>query len=270
MIYLGLYRKLLTNFCDSLIKFAGRSLPIENCLFMKPRYHVTCLFKSLMLLIVSLALIACADSERTRAEMQSALQQQSESRKIVEFFMYTCPHCKAAEPAIKEWQARQSVLFQQGVYAFEQIPAVFPANWLRDGKLGEREAALFYTFKRMGLEPQLRMKLFAAIQDKSLDASDTNSLQRFLTQEGVAYAEFLATIKSQQVRQDVLRAEQLTLQYAVRAVPAFVLFNRNLILPQDYTDQQGLQALLMEQVKRKYQSQKSSPASQAQGIGGVM
>lgn len=228
---------------------------------MKQMHPVTRLLSPLPALMFLLALTACADSERVRTEMQNALQKQSESRKIVEFFMYTCPHCKAAEPAIQDWQARQSVLFQQGVYAFEQIPAVFPANWLRDGKLGEREAAIYYTFKRMGMEPQLRMKLFASIQDKTLDANDTASVQHFLKQEGIAYAEFLATIKSEQVRQDVLRAEQLTQQYAVHAVPAFVLFNRRLILPQDYSDQQSLQSRLMEQVKQHYQSQKSGPAS---------
>ncbi len=204
--------------------------------------------------LLILNLFACGNAQRAKEAMQLALKTQSENKQIVEFFMYTCPHCKAVEPAIKDWQAKQALLFQHGIYSFEQVPAVFSANWARDAKVGEPEAAIYYTFKRMGVEPQLRLKLFEAIQNKSLEAAEPESVSRFLKQVGVSLAEFRSTYTSDLVRADVARAEQLTRQYAVYAVPAFILFNRSVLMPQDYSDHQVFQAALMEQVKLHYQS----------------
>lgn len=205
------------------------------------------------ILLSALILIgACSDNQQIRKEMQAALSGQAENKQIIEFFIYTCPHCKALEPSILDWQAKQGILFQQGIYSFEQIPVVFAANWLRDSKVGEKEAQLFYTLRRMGLEPRLRAALFTAIQDKSLDLTSQESLALFLQTHGVAVSEFNATLQSALVRADVERAEKLTQQYAVRAVPAMVFFNRLVLMPQDYADQAQVQAALLATVKDHY------------------
>lgn len=211
--------------------------------------------------LMSSVLLACADSGKSREMMQAAMAAQPEDKKILEFFMYTCPHCRAVEPTIASWQAKQSVLFQQGIYAFEQIPAVFSASWQSDSKIGEKEAAIFYTLRRMGFEHQMRLRVFAAIQDKSLDASDADSIARFLQKEGIPAAEFGTTFKSTEVKADVNRAESLTRQYGIYSVPAFILFNRAIILPQEYADNQAVEAALLGKVKEFYTKNAGKPAA---------
>ena len=211
--------------------------------------------------LVSGLLFACTDAGKSKELMQAAMAAQPEDKKILEFFMYTCPHCRAVEPSVNSWQSKQSVLFQQGIYAFEQIPAVFSANWRSDSKIGEREAAIFYALRRMGMEHQLRAKLFVAIQDKSLNAGDPDSIKSFLQKEAVPVAEFITSIKSAEVKADVSRAELLTKQYGVYSVPVFILFNRALILPQEYADNQAVEAALLSQVKEFYTKNAGKPSA---------
>lgn len=197
-------------------------------------------------------LSACGDTGKARQMMEGAIAAQPEEKKIIEFFMYTCPHCKNMEPTVNSWQAKQSILFQQGIYTFEQIPAIFSANWGSDSKNGEREAIIYYTLRRMGLELSLRAHVFAAIQDKSLDASDPQSIAAFLAKEGIPAQEFNSTMKSAEVKADVGRAEQMTRQYGVYSVPVFILFNRSIIMAQDYADNNAVEAALLSTVKQHY------------------
>lgn len=211
--------------------------------------------------LVSSLLFACTDTGKSKELIQAAIAAQPEDKKILEFFMYTCPHCRAVEPNITSWQTKQSILFQQGIYAFEQIPAIFSANWRSDSKIGEREAAIYYALRRMGLEHQLRAKVFVAIQDKSLNAGDPDSIRSFLQKEAVPVTEFITTIKSAEVKADVSRAELLTKQYGIYSVPVFILFNRAIILPQEYADNQAVEAALLNQVKEFYTKNAGKPTA---------
>lgn len=203
-------------------------------------------------------LFACTDTGKAKEMMRGAIAAQPEGKKIVEFFMYTCPHCRNIEPNVNSWQTKQSLLFQQGIYTFEQIPAVFSVNWGSDSKQGEAEAGIYYTLRRMGIEQRMRAHVFAAIQEKNLDAHDPQSIAEFLRKEGIPLQEFSATLKSPEVKANVNRAEYLTRQYSIFSVPAFILFNRQIILPQDFSDNNAVEAALLDSVKEHYLRGQSS------------
>jgi protein dithiol oxidoreductase (disulfide-forming) len=221
------------------------------------------LTKTLSSFLLLFMLTACGNTEKAEKLMMSGLTSMPEEPKIIEFFLYSCPHCKNTEPVIQKWQSKQQILFQRGLYTFEQIPAVFQANLHSDAKIGEKEAAIYYTLRHMGLEPLLRASIFDGIQSKKVDYSDWESIKRFLVTQNVSMEEFSRVIKSPTVKADVDRAEHLTAQYHVFAVPAFIMFNRKIILGKNYSKPEELENDLLRTTKEHYLSHYANPPAAA-------
>ncbi len=131
---------------------------------------------------------------------------------VLEFFMYSCPHCNNMEPHIEAWLKRKPENVE-----FIRIPAMFKRpDILLHGKT-------FYALTLMGLEDELTPVLFSEIHDKDNRLSDSAQMEAFLAKQGVDIAAYRKAMKSFAVQTQSRRAEVLAGRFDIRSVPAFVI-----------------------------------------------
>ncbi|MBF0257052.1 MAG: thiol:disulfide interchange protein DsbA/DsbL, partial [Gammaproteobacteria bacterium] len=137
----------------------------------------------------------------------------SEANKVevVEFFMYSCPHCYDFEPHLNAWLANKPADVN-----FTKVPAVFNAN-------ARFFAEAYYSLEVMGVDHSIHEKIFAAIHDQQKRLFEAESLAEFLATQGVDANQFRQHLKSFAVQAKVNRAEELGKRYAIRAVPSMVV-----------------------------------------------
>ena len=131
---------------------------------------------------------------------------------VVEFFMYTCPHCKNLEPTLKAWKKPENV-------TFSRIPAMF-------GGVATLHAKTYYALEIMGEGERLHEPLFHAIHDQKRRLMKQQDIEAFLKEQDVDIEKFRAAISSFTVRTKANRASALTRRYGIRSVPAMVVDGR--------------------------------------------
>jgi len=148
---------------------------------------------------------------------------------VVEFFMYTCPHCKTLDPALKEWQSKQPENIK-----FQHMPAMF-------GGVANLHAKAFFALEVMGEAKRLHEPFFAAIHDQKRRLRNQKEIEEFLAEHKVDLEKFRAAMNSFTVQTKANRAAALMRRYGIRSVPALVVDGRYHIknTPQvlDVTDQ---------------------------------
>ncbi|AKH20777.1 thiol:disulfide interchange protein DsbA/DsbL [Sedimenticola thiotaurini] len=131
---------------------------------------------------------------------------------VVEFFMYSCPHCDNMEPHIEAWLEKKPDNVE-----FVRIPAMFNRPDI------VLHAKTFYALTLMGLEDELTPALFSAIHDKNQRLSDSAQMEAFLAGQGVDIEAYRKAMKSFAVQTQSRRAEVLADRFDIRTVPAFVI-----------------------------------------------
>lgn len=133
---------------------------------------------------------------------------------VLEFFMYTCPHCKNLEPLVDTWLQRQPENVK-----FSRVPAMFggPANL---------HARTFYALEIMGEGERIHEPLFHAIHDEKRRLNKQSDMEEFLKEQGVDIEKFQAAISSFTVQTKANRASALMRRYGIRSVPAMVVDGR--------------------------------------------
>ena len=133
---------------------------------------------------------------------------------VIEFFMYTCPHCKNLDPAVQEWTGKlpKNVKFQH-------IPAMF-------GGAANLHAKNFFALEVMGEEKRLHNAWFKAIHDQKRRLNTQAKIDAFLEENGVDMDKFHATLNSFTVQTKANRAAALMRRYGIRSVPAMVVDGR--------------------------------------------
>jgi thiol:disulfide interchange protein DsbA len=133
---------------------------------------------------------------------------------VIEFFMYTCPHCKNLDPALQEWTSKlpKNVKFQH-------IPAMF-------GGAANLHAKNFFALEVMGEEKRLHNAWFKAIHDQKRRLNTQAKIDDFLKENGVDMDKFHATLNSFTVQTKANRAAALMRRYGIRSVPAMVVDGR--------------------------------------------
>lgn len=132
--------------------------------------------------------------------------------RVVEFFLYTCPHCYRLEPHLEAWRKKLPDNVE-----FVKIPAMFKRPTL------VMHAKTFYALTLMGLEASLSATIFDAIHEKGMKLKDQAEMETLLGSNGVDLAEYRKAMKSFAVQTQARRAEVLMNRYDVRGVPAIVV-----------------------------------------------
>ena len=132
---------------------------------------------------------------------------------VVEFFMYSCPHCNAFEPSLAEW-----IKHVPKDVAVRRVPVPFDRSPARQ--------QLYYTLEAMGLIERIHGKVFQAIhvERKSLDTPE--AIADWVATQGVDRSKFLEQFNSFSVSSKVSRGNQLMNAYRVEGVPAMGVAGR--------------------------------------------
>jgi thiol:disulfide interchange protein DsbA len=133
---------------------------------------------------------------------------------VIEFFMYTCPHCKNLDPALREWEKKlpENVKFQH-------MPAMF-------GGAANLHAKNFFALEVMGEDKRLHDAWFKAIHDEKRRLRTQADIDKFLEENGVDMNKFHATLNSFTVQTKANRAAALMRRYGVRSVPMMIVDGR--------------------------------------------
>jgi thiol:disulfide interchange protein DsbA len=130
---------------------------------------------------------------------------------VIEFFSYTCPHCRNMEPTVREWLARKP----ENV-TFTRIAVAFGANW-------EPSARAYYAAEALGVLDKMHQSLFDAIHQERRNLNNEDELAKFFAEHGVDPEAFRKAYASFQTETQLRRGNQLAQRYGVRGVPAVIV-----------------------------------------------
>lgn len=138
---------------------------------------------------------------------------------VLEFFLYTCPHCYAFEPTVHEWSKSPPA----GV-SFKRVPAAFGAHTVPLSKA-------YYTAEVLGVLDKLHPALFEAIHKHKLKLDSEEAIAAIFVQNGVSESDFKNTYNGFHVANLVRRTEQLTVAYKVTGVPSMAVAGKYWLNP---------------------------------------
>ncbi|BCE00811.1 thiol:disulfide interchange protein DsbA/DsbL [Marinicellulosiphila megalodicopiae] len=134
---------------------------------------------------------------------------------IWEVFSYSCSHCNAFEPFIKQW--RKSAPEE---IAFEPVPVMWNAKF-------NTQATAFYTAQLLNVPEQAHGKLFDAIHITRAKIGSLEDFAQFYSNFGISEDRFISTSKSFAVKSMVDNAQKISTQ--VDATPTLIVNGKYLI-----------------------------------------
>ncbi|MCV2370257.1 thiol:disulfide interchange protein DsbA/DsbL [Roseateles oligotrophus] len=138
---------------------------------------------------------------------------------IFEFFLYTCPHCMAFDPALSAWG--------------KTLPPDVQLRRIHVGvgamhKLHQR---LFYALESMGRLGDIHEQVFSAVQVEHLDLSSDKAIIAWAVSKGLDGAKFGAAFNSFGAQTRLGQATKLAEAYRADSVPALGVAGRFLTSP---------------------------------------
>jgi thiol:disulfide interchange protein DsbA len=133
---------------------------------------------------------------------------------VVEFFMYSCPHCAALEAELEAW-----VKTLPADVVFRRVPVAFRPSL-------EPHVKLYYALEALGHVEAAHRKVFTAIHG-SRKAMDTDAeIGAFVKGLGLDDAKVLATMKSFSVAAKISAGKRLLADSRIDGVPALMVLGR--------------------------------------------
>ncbi len=133
---------------------------------------------------------------------------------VLEFFMYTCPHCNHLEPSLEAWRKN----LPANVH-FQPVPAMF-------GGVANLHAKTYFALQAIGEADRLHEAFFKEIHEKKNRLGNRQAIEKFLADQGVDLDKFRQAFDSFAVQTKANRAAALMRRYGVRAVPTLVVDGR--------------------------------------------
>ena len=130
---------------------------------------------------------------------------------VIEFFSYTCPHCRNMESAVHDWLKRkpENVIFTQ-------MAVALGASW-------EPSARAYYAAQALGVLDKIHQPLFDAIQQERRKLNTEDELAAFFAEHGVDQEAFRKAYQSFTTETQLRRSNQLAQRFGVRGVPTFIV-----------------------------------------------
>ncbi|WP_457665312.1 thiol:disulfide interchange protein DsbA/DsbL [Thiolapillus sp.] len=169
-----------------------------------------------LLCLFSAGLLAATPKEGTDYELISPAPPKGSGNEVevLEFFMYTCPHCNHLDPKLQEWVKK----LPENV-KFHHMPAMF-------GGSANLHAKTYFALEVMGEAKRLHKLFFKAIHDQKRRLRNQKDIEKFLAENGVDLEKFRAAMKSFTVQTKANRAAALMRRYGVRSVPMMIVDGR--------------------------------------------
>ncbi len=136
---------------------------------------------------------------------------------LIQFFLYSCPHCYTLEPKINQW-----IQIHEGI-VIEKVPAILGPSWV--------EMARFYYIAQFLDKMHLHSKFFEDVQTSKRQYLSELSIRSYFLQNGVLESDYLRAYNSEKVKKAINRARILSVQAHLRGVPTLVLNNKWKVAP---------------------------------------
>lgn len=134
---------------------------------------------------------------------------------VIEFFSYGCPHCADLHPDVTVWAAKLPA-----DTVFKRVPVGFGrATWTNFAKT-------YYALESMGQVARVDVALYDAVHKQRLRLVDEPSITEWMAKHGVHAAQFKAAFESFSVSTKVGRADEMSKNYRITAVPTFTVAGR--------------------------------------------
>lgn len=129
---------------------------------------------------------------------------------VIEFFSFSCPHCKDMEPILSAWLKKLPADVQ-----LRRIPAEFSPAWVGTAKV-------WYTLESLN-EERLVPQVFNAIHGQNVRLDQDKAFFDWAATQGLDRKKVEDMYNSFAVNGKVARAKTLGQNYNVQSVPAFVV-----------------------------------------------
>lgn len=127
---------------------------------------------------------------------------------VVEFFWYSCPHCKDFEPVFAAWKQKAPAHV-----SVRRVPVAFNASFVPQQKL-------FFALQSMPNFEALHVKVFDAIHVERNRLAKDEDIFAWVEKQGVDVAKFKEAYNSFNVSNQLRKATQLQQEYDVEGVPS--------------------------------------------------
>jgi len=137
---------------------------------------------------------------------------------VIEFFAYTCPHCKAMEPLVSKW----AETLPENI-ALLRMPVAFNSNM-------EDLQKLYFTLdnlERLDLHP----KVFKAIHDEKKQIFEEDAIIDWAEEQGLDRQNFSDVFGSFGIQSRVNRANELAKNYDVEGTPTLAVGGKYITSP---------------------------------------
>ena len=138
---------------------------------------------------------------------------------VVEFFMYSCPHCNALEPLMSEWVKKQgdNIVFRRVHMAFSGP--------------NDPQAHAYVTLEAMGKLDVVHDKIFRAIHVERNRLMTDGAILDLLVKNGIDKAKYLEMFNSFGVQTKLKRNEQLITASKIDSAPTIIIDGRFVTSP---------------------------------------
>jgi protein dithiol oxidoreductase (disulfide-forming) len=145
----------------------------------------------------------------TRVRAQRGADPVRPEREVIEFFSYSCSHCRDLRPSLDAWR-------RDGKPPDVRLTVV-PVTWDDAAKL---QARMHYTAEVLGIEDVIHLAAFREVPDTE------ERIAAFFSAHGVDRRKFATTFRSAEVESRVQEAARLVERYDVRLIPMIVIDGR--------------------------------------------
>lgn len=137
---------------------------------------------------------------------------------VLEFFAYTCPHCKAMEPLVEKWST--TLL---GDVTLTRVPIAFNANMADLQKL-------YYTLESLD-RLDLHRAVFQALHDQHKSLFTEREIVDWAEEQGIDRQHFTDVFNSFGIQSRVRRANELAQNYQIDSTPSIAVGGRYVTTP---------------------------------------
>lgn len=137
---------------------------------------------------------------------------------VLEFFAYTCPHCKAMEPLVSRW----AETLPEDVTLL-RVPVAFNSNMVDLQKL-------YYTLENLD-RLDLHREVFTAIHDENKQIFNESAIIDWAAEQGLDRQNFADIFGSFGIQSRVTRANELTKNYEVDGTPTLAVGGKYVTSP---------------------------------------
>jgi protein dithiol oxidoreductase (disulfide-forming) len=174
-------------------------------------------------------------------ELKTPLATNPQKVEVIEFFMYSCPHCFALEKSLNAWVAQLPSHAQ-----FRRVPVAFRPNLVIHQRL-------FYALDTMGKLSAFHGKIFEAIHVKNQPLDTDEAVLAFVNQNGMteeAKFKSLFDANSFSINTKIKQAAHLAEGYQIDGVPSLGVHGKYLVTTAQAGSPEGMLTVAKDLVMR--------------------